>query len=95
MRNKKGGAPFVESIAHGGCPSVRSFVRSYGRTDESISRLVHWLGRFLPFTNLAPSTIGNLEGELYRLAVNGIVHLDGLYLAVGIGLQPYFARRMA
>lgn len=75
--------------------AVRPSVRPYGRTDESIFRLVYWLGRFLPFTNLAPSTIGNLEGELYRLAVNGIVHLDGLYLAVGIGLQPYFARRMA
>ena len=83
MRNKKGGALFVESTAHAGCTSVRS----YGRTDESIFRLVHWLGCFLPVTNFAPSKTGDLEGELHRLAVNGIVHLDGLYLAVGIDVD--------
>ena len=83
MCNKKGGAPFVESTADAGCPSVRS----YGRTDESILRLVYRLGRFLPVANLAPSTAGNLEGELHRLAINRIVHLDGLYLAVGIDVD--------
>ncbi len=74
-----------------GCPSVRL----YGRTDESILRLVYWLGRFLPVTNLANTADGNLEGELHCLAINSIVHLDGLYLTVGFGLEPYFARRMA
>ena len=47
MCNKKGGARFVESTANAGCTSVRL----YGRTDESIFRLVHWLGRFFPVEN--------------------------------------------
>ena len=83
MRNKKGGAPFVESTTLVGYPSVRS----YGRTDESIFRLLHLFLRFLPVTNLAHPGDGYLEGELHRLAVTWIVHLDGLYLAVGIDVD--------
>ena len=66
-----------------GCPSVRL----YGRTDGSILRLVYRLGRFLPVTNLANTADGNLEGELHRFAINSIVRLDGLYLAVGIDVN--------
>ena len=83
MRNKKGGARFVESTANAGCPSVRL----YGRTDESIFRLVHWLGRFFPVENLAPPNGGYLEGEFHRLAVVGVMYRDGLYLAVTVDVD--------
>ena len=83
MHNKKGGAPFVESTANGGCPSIRS----YGRTDESFFRLVHWLGRFFPVEYLAQSSDGYLEGEFYGLAVTGIASRDGLYLTVAVDVD--------
>ena len=83
MRNKKGGARFVESTANAGCPSVRL----YGRTYESIFRLVHWLGRFFPVENLAHPNGGYLEGEFHRLAVVGVMYRDGLYLAVAVDVD--------
>ena len=83
MRNKKGGARFVESTANAG----RTSVRLYGRMDESIFRLVHWLGRFFPVENLARSNGGYLEGEFHRLAVVGVMCRDGLYLAVAVDVD--------
>lgn len=83
MCNKKGGAPFVESTADAGCTSVRS----YGRTDESILRLVYRLGRFLPVTNLANTGDGHLEGELHRFAVLEIVYRNGLYLTLAVDVD--------
>ena len=72
---------------HHQCRAVRPYVRTNVRADESIFRLVNRLGRFLPVTDLATSTTGNLEGELHRLAINSIVHLDGLYLAVAVDVD--------
>ena len=66
-----------------GCPSVRS----YGRTGESIFRLVYRLGRFLPVANLANTADGNLEGELHRFAGLEVVYRNGLYLTFAVDVD--------
>ena len=67
--------------------AVRPYVRTNVRADELIFRLVHWLGRFVPVTNLANTGDGHLEGELHSLAVTGIANRDGLHLTFAVDVD--------
>lgn len=77
MRNKKGGAPFVESTTDAGCTSVRSYGRTYGLNFR----------RFFPVDDLANTGEWHLEGELHRFAVLEIVYRNGLYLTFAVDVD--------
>ena len=72
---------------HHQCRAVRPYVRTNVRADESIFGLVHRLGRFFPFADLANTNVGHLERELDRMTVLGVAYRDGLYLAGGVDVD--------